>query len=256
MKQSSTLTITDVGGGSGSWSVAVQPFGDSSSSGFSLTAPSSVTVPSSGHAALTVALSVAPTAGNNDYSGFVVLTHGSETLHIPYFAHVVNGPVQANTVLLVDASTSRYVPDAPFPAPVHKDVTKYYTDALTAIGQKYTYWDEAKLGAPSYTDMKHSTAVIYFTGSNLGAFSGNNSEAFQGPLTGLDTSALHQYVNAGGHIFVTGEGAPASDAAWALVVLGAEDAGLSTYDNATNDKNSVGGISPPSPARFLIPDLE
>ena len=176
---------------------------------FSLTAPSSITVPASGHVDLALALSVSASTANNDFTGYIVLTHGSETLHIPYFAHVVNGPVQSNTVLLVDATTSRYIPDAPFPAPVHKDVTKYYTDALKAIGQPYTYWDEAKLGAPSYTDMKHSSAVIYFTGANLGAFSGNNSEAFQGPLTGLDTSALHAYVNAGGHMFVTGEGAPA-----------------------------------------------
>ena len=34
--------------------------------------------------------------------------------------------------------------------------------------------------------------------------------------------------------------------------MGAEDAGLSTYDNSTNDKNSVGGISPPQPS--AVPD--
>jgi minor extracellular serine protease Vpr len=252
VKQTTTLTMNDAGGGSGSWSVAVKSFG-ATSNAFALSAPASVTVPTSGHATLSLALSVSAAAANNDFSGYVVLTHGSETLHVPYFAHVVNGPVKPNTVLLVDASTSRYVPDAPFPAPVHKDVTKYYTDALTAIGQPYTYWNEATLGAPSFTDMKNSSAVIYFTGSNLGAFSGNNSEAFQGPLTGLDTSALHAYVDAGGHVFVSGEGAAASDTAWALVVLGAEDAGLSTYDNSTNDKNSVGGISPPQPS--AIPDV-
>lgn len=250
-KQSATLTINDVGGGSGTWSVSVNPFG-TSSNGFALAVPSSITVPASGHVDLALSLTVSASAANNDFSGYIVLTHGGETLHVPYFAHVVNGPVQANTVLLVDASTSRYVPDAPFPPPVHKDVTKYYTDALKAIGQPYTYWDEAKLGAPSYTDMQHSSAVIYFTGSNLGAFAGNNSEAFQGPLTGLDTSALHEYVDKGGHVFVSGEGATASDTVWSLVVLGAEDAGLSTYDNSTNDKSSAGGISPPQPS--AVPD--
>jgi hypothetical protein len=133
-------------------------------------------------------------------------------------------------------------------------VSQYYFDALKAIGRPYTYWDEAKLGSPSYNDMKHATAVIYFTGANLSGFAGQNQnpEALDGPLSSLDTSALHQYLNAGGRVFVSGEGATLSDPDWSAIVLGANYASASVYDNDTNDKAHKGGISPTKPS--AIPD--
>lgn len=249
---SQTETITDAGGGSGTWTVSVQAL--HGGNGFTLSAPTSVSVPSGGHADVSLGMSATTAAANNDYDGYVVLTHGSQTLHIPYFVHVVNGPVQEGSVLLVDATTSRFQPPAPNPPIAHKDVSQYYIDALKAIGRPYTYWDESKLGSPSYADMKHATAVIYFTGANLSGFAGQNQnpQALDGPLSSLDTNALHQYLNAGGKVFVSGEGAPLSDPDWSAIVLGANYASASVYDNDTNDKAHKGGISPPQPS--AVPD--
>jgi hypothetical protein len=167
---------------------------------------------------------------------------------------VVNAPVQAGTVLLVDASQNTFQPEAPAQPIVTKDVSSYYIDALKAIGEPYTLWDEAKLGSPSYDDMKTASAVIYFTGANLAGFSpqNKNEEALDGPLSPLDTSAMHSYLDAGGRVFVTGEGVPLSDPYWAAFVMGTEEASASLYDNDTNDKAHKGGISPPQPS--AIPD--
>ncbi|HEX6507889.1 MAG TPA: S8 family serine peptidase, partial [Chloroflexota bacterium] len=251
VQQTQHISLSDVGGASGAWNVAVQGL-HGAASGVSISAPSSVTVPSGGQVDVAIGLSAAAGAPNSDYDGYIVLTKGSESLHVPYFAHVVSGPVQEGSVLLVDASTSRVQPGPTDPPSVHKDVSQYYMNALKALGRPYTYWDEAKLGSPSFADMKRATAVIYFTGANLAGFSGSDPEALTGPLTTLDTSALHQYLNAGGRIFISGMGAPASDFYFSAVMLGAQDGGISVYDNTTNDKALKGGISPPQPS--AVPD--
>ncbi len=251
--QSQTETLNDAGGGSGSWKVAFQAL-HGSSAGFKVTVPGSVDVPSGGHADLAITVDATSSAANQDYDGYLVLTHGTQTLHIPFFAHVVNGPVQEGSVLLVDATTSRFQPPPPAAPIVRKIVSQYYFDALKAIGRPYTYWDESKLGSPSFNDMKHASAIIYFTGANLSGFSGQNQnpQALDGPLSALDTSALHQYLNAGGKVFVSGEGATLSDPDWSAIVLGASYASASVYDNNINDKAHKGGISPSQPS--AIPD--
>jgi hypothetical protein len=251
--QSQIETLNDAGGGSGTWTVAMQPL-HGSNAGFKVTAPPSVVVPAGGHADFAVTVDASGAAANQDYDGYVVLTHGTNTLHIPFFAHVVNGPVQDGSVLLVDATTSRFQPGPPAAPIVRKDVSQYYVDALKAVGRPYTYWDEGKLGSPSFNDMKHATGVIYFTGANLSGFAGQNQnpQALDGPLSAVDTSAMHQYLNAGGRVFVSGEGATLSDPDWSAIVLGASYASASVFDNDTNDKAHKGGISPPQPS--AIPD--
>jgi subtilisin family serine protease len=251
VQQTFNLSLSDAGGGAGAWKVSIDSL-HGSNPAFTLTVPSSVSVPSGGQVNVPVQMSAAAAAANSDYDGYIVLTNGSQTLHVPYLAHVVNGPVQEGTVLLVDASTSRYLPSAGDTPQVHKDVSSYYFNALKADGIPYTYWDESKLGSPSYNDMKRASAVIVFTGNNLAGYAGNSPESPATPLSTLDTSALHSYLNGGGHVFISGIGAPASDVYFSAVMLGAADASFSIYDNSTNDKAQKGGISPPQPS--AVPD--
>ncbi len=247
--QSQTFTLSDAGSGSGTWNIKVQAE-HGPSSGLTLSAPASVSVPSGGQATFAVNASADTSAANNDFDGYIVMTQGSESLHIPYFAHVINGPVTPGSVLLVDDTASRFVPTPPAKPPVRKDVSSYYINALKAIGEPYTYWDEAKLGSPSYADMKSASAVIFYTGANLGGFGADNQdpEALDGPLSSLDTSAMHQYMDAGGKVFVTGEGVTLSDGFWSAVVMGTGYANASVYDNNDNDSAHKGGISPTKPS--------
>jgi subtilisin family serine protease len=74
-----TLTVSDAGGGAGTWQVAVQQ--QSTATGLNVTAPATVTVPGS----ISVAMTVAPTAETRDITGFIVLTRGSDVRRIPYW---------------------------------------------------------------------------------------------------------------------------------------------------------------------------
>jgi subtilisin family serine protease len=74
-----TVSLTDAGGGSGTWQVTVAPQG--TVPGAAVSAAASVTVP--GTLALTA--SAGPAAGNADATGFIVLTRGSDMRRIPYW---------------------------------------------------------------------------------------------------------------------------------------------------------------------------
>ena len=132
----------------------------------------------------------------------------------------------------------------------HLDVSKFYENALTAVSRSYTYWEEAKLGPPSLSDMRKASAVIYFTGNNLNGFGPQNSnyEALEGPLNPTDVTVLHSYLDQGGKVFVSGRGAVLSDPYWSALVMGAGPDNLSLYDTTRNDKTEVGGVSPPHPS--------
>lgn len=248
-----TLTVNDAGAGDGAWQVAVQPL--QGTAGLSVSAPASVTLPANGKVDLPLHLSVASSAANGDYDGYVVLTRGKESLHVPYFVHVGSLAVKPGSVLLVDDTLSRYQPPAPLTPVPHVDVSQWYEKALTTLGKTYTYWDEGKLGPPSLQDMKQASAVIYFTGANLNAFAAqnSNSEALMPPLDSVDVSVLHSYMDAGGHVFISGMGAGLSDPYWTTIVLGATLSTFSIYDNENNDKGLKGGISPPQPS--AVPDV-
>jgi subtilisin family serine protease len=86
--------LTDAGGGAGSWAVTVAP--QQASGGIVFSIQRSVTVP--GQLAVTAA--VAASARQGDYTGFVVLTHGSDTRRIPYWLEV-SRPVLAGEPHLV-----------------------------------------------------------------------------------------------------------------------------------------------------------
>jgi hypothetical protein len=77
-----SIALTDAGGGAGSWSVAIQS--QQSASGVTISAPSSVTVPGQ----LVVTGRTTSTAAQGDYTGFVVLTRGTDTRRIPFWVEV------------------------------------------------------------------------------------------------------------------------------------------------------------------------
>ena len=76
------VNLTDAGGGAGSWSVTVQM--QNTEPGVTVTADGSVSVPGG----LTVRATVPHSASNGDFTGFVVLTRGSDTRRIPLWVEV------------------------------------------------------------------------------------------------------------------------------------------------------------------------
>jgi subtilisin family serine protease len=82
-----SVSLTDAGGGGGTWTVATQLQGKPRA-GVQITAPPSVTVPAS----LAVSATVADEARSGDVTGFFVLTRGTDTRRIPFWLDV-NHPV-------------------------------------------------------------------------------------------------------------------------------------------------------------------
>jgi hypothetical protein len=183
------------------------------------------------------------------------LTNGSDTLHVPYFVHVSSVVIKPQSILLVDDTTSRYVPEEPdihTPPVQHVDVTHYYVDALNAIHRPYTYWDEAKQGSPTVQDMKQASAVIFFTGANLNSVGKDaNPNGVNAPIGPIDEQVIDDYLHQGGRIFLTGKGAAMSaaiDVLWTAVDFGAVATSLSVFDTPINDPGNFGGIAPPKPS--------
>lgn len=251
---SSTLTFNDVGGGAGTWNITVQPLEGATNA--KITVPASVQLPANGKVSIPVRLTPSVSGSANTADGFVTLTKGTQTVRLSYFVHIVNQPIKPGSVLLVDATTSRFAAPAGQPPIQRTAVDQYYKDALTRIGKTYTYWDEFTLGSPSVADMQRASAVIVFTGANLNGFAAQNDnyEALLGPLDALDVTAIRQYLNGGGRVFLSGLSIDLSDPYWAVYVLGSDFRQLSAYDNTTNDKKQTGGISPPQPST-AVPTL-
>jgi subtilisin family serine protease len=77
-----SIQLTDAGGGAGTWTVAAHA--QSTEPGVSVTVPAQVTVPGP----LAVTVQIGPSAAERDLTGFVVLTHGTDTRRIPYWFRV------------------------------------------------------------------------------------------------------------------------------------------------------------------------
>lgn len=247
-QQTVNITLNDLGGGSGAWTTSVQQL--HGADGVSVSVPATVQLAAGASSSFALQLSETSAVAPGDYDGYVFLHNGSVTLHVPYFVHVASKAVAPGTVLLVDASTTRFQPGSPTPPIQHLDVSHYYEQALQAIGKPYTYWDDAVQGAPSLTDMKRASSVIYFTGANLNGFAHQNTDpqSLDGPLNAVDMTSIQEYLHAGGRVFMTGMAAALSDEYWSAFVLGADWGGLSEYDNSRNDPKATGGISPPTPS--------
>jgi subtilisin family serine protease len=82
------VTLTDAGGGAGTWTVKTHL--QNKASGVTVTAPGTVAVPGT----LEVSTTVSPTAKSAAVTGFVTLTHGPDTRRIPFLV-VVDHPVLA-----------------------------------------------------------------------------------------------------------------------------------------------------------------
>ena len=99
-----SVVLTDAGGGSGAWTVAISA--QQPAAGSSLSAPPVVSVPG----ALTVTATAAPGATQAEHSGFVVLTRGAEQRRIPYWFRVAAPALAAAQATLL-AETGTYSGD-------------------------------------------------------------------------------------------------------------------------------------------------
>jgi subtilisin family serine protease len=78
---SADVTLTDAGGGAGTWNVSLRA---TPPAGASLSAPPTVDVPGT----LTLSAAAAPGAAEGDASGFIVLERGTETRRIPFWLRI------------------------------------------------------------------------------------------------------------------------------------------------------------------------
>ena len=94
------VSISDAGAGGGVWQVTIDRH-SGSPPGADAAAPSEVTVPEASAVLLPVTLTVAPTAGDGDAAGYVVLTQGTRTRRIPYWGHVERSHLAGTTARLL-----------------------------------------------------------------------------------------------------------------------------------------------------------
>jgi minor extracellular serine protease Vpr len=92
VRKSSVLEVTDAGGGSGTWTVAVQP--QSASAGATLEVPAIATLAPGGRVELPVTVSTTAQAAAGDDYGFVVLTRGAVSRRVPYAFFVTRPALQ------------------------------------------------------------------------------------------------------------------------------------------------------------------
>jgi hypothetical protein len=92
-RKSLLLTLSDAGGGGGTWSVAVAP--QSQTSGVQISAPATVSLPSGGFMGIPVTVTAPGTAGTGENFGFIVLTMNGVTRRVPY-SFLVEKPALAN----------------------------------------------------------------------------------------------------------------------------------------------------------------
>ena len=81
------VSVSDAGGGAGVWQVTIDRHGGSPA-GADAVAPTELTVPPAGGVLLPVTLTIAADSPEGDASGVVLLTQGTRTRRVPYWAHV------------------------------------------------------------------------------------------------------------------------------------------------------------------------
>lgn len=102
------------------------------------------------------------------------------------FALNVQQPVGGVDILLVDADDS----------PQSTDVVTFYTIALDSLMVPYEYWDVAAQGIPAASQNPYKI-IIWFTGSMRPDLTQTISSA--------EVAFLREYVDQGGHLFLTGQ---------------------------------------------------
>ena len=91
-RKSLVLEVTDAGGGSGTWTVGVQP--QSASAGASLEVPAIATLAPGGRVELPVTVDATAQAAAGDDYGFLVLRRGAVTRRVPYAFFVTRPALQ------------------------------------------------------------------------------------------------------------------------------------------------------------------
>jgi subtilisin family serine protease len=248
------VTATDVSGAGGSYSVDIEETvfdsgyvtitvetdeGTLSSSGGTLVFPDgTILLPGGNTAEFTVTVEACPGATAQDVEGNILLSDGSRTLHVPYWARVV--PLTTAEVLVVDMDA--YEIDQVFFGGEQGwgSYNDYYTSALDAMGVAYDYWDAwtAPTWLPDRSVLDLYDKVIYFTGDN-GQFGFANLG---------EPSALSSYLANGGKLLITGQDASGNDGL-RNVMRGA---------NANPLSDTVYGpyiTPPPSPSGVGVGDL-
>jgi hypothetical protein len=81
------VSVADAGDGAGVWQVAIDRHAGSPA-GADAAAPTELTVPSAGAALLPVTLTIAAASPEGDMAGYVLLTQGSRTRRVPFWAYV------------------------------------------------------------------------------------------------------------------------------------------------------------------------
>jgi hypothetical protein len=87
------LTLSDAGGGGGTWSVSVAP--QVQTSGVQISVPTTITVPSGGFMGVPVTVTAPASAGTGENTGFLVLTMNGTSRRVPY-SFLVEKPALAN----------------------------------------------------------------------------------------------------------------------------------------------------------------
>jgi len=192
--------------------------------------PSALYVGSSKNFTLQVQADVSVPPG--EYEGFVRLTSGTQTIHVPYWIRVVNAPIPPGNILLVD--DDRDSEDWTTPEPF--DCSDRYTDTLNSLGYSYIRWDTLENGTPTQEDMERASAVIWFTCRDF-----RNNRDFLAPIEGTESTELLNYLEAGGRLFITGQEIAHGSAPSTVAGLGARLCCDSVFEGSSLPALMVGG---------------
>ncbi|MEZ5098876.1 MAG: S8 family serine peptidase [Thermoleophilia bacterium] len=99
------LTVADLGGGAGSWTIEARP--QTAPAGTVLELPAAVDVPAGGQATIVVTARAAADAAEGDASGFLVLRQGTVERRIPYLALVTRPALAALDAIPLQPGTFR-----------------------------------------------------------------------------------------------------------------------------------------------------
>jgi len=172
---------------------------------------------------------------SGEYEGFVRLTSGTETLHVPYWIRIVNVPILPGNILLVDDDRDTEELSEPL------DCSANYISTLNSLdlGESFTYWDTLANGTPTQADMERASAVIWFTCRDS-----CSSLNFLTPIEGTEATELLNYLEGGGRLFITGQDIAHGSAPSMVAGLGArlcQDSVFTSTGTITRNV-SVGGV--------------
>jgi hypothetical protein len=160
--------------------------------------PASVTLAAGASAVFTVTFNSTAGRGMGDNQGYVVLTGGSHSAHLPAWARVTLAAPLAD-ILIIDNDGSSSVGQT--------DYVGYYTRTLTALGYTYTVLDVDDMAGSVSTflntiDLLPYKAILYFTGNY---YQRDGTFTVPTPLRASDMNRLTEYANSGGTVIAMGQ---------------------------------------------------